>query len=115
MILKKLIRQMTITQAISELIVNICLIIDAIMIGQFLGVDSISAYGYSAHVILIFTAFSSMICTGSQVVCGRSIALGDKKETNSCFTSSIIFSILISLLGALIVFLFSNSITSSFI
>ena len=112
MILKKLIRQMTITQAISELIVNICLIIDAIMIGQFLGVDSISAYGYSAPVILIFTAFSSMICTGSQVVCGRSIALGDKKETNSCFTSSIIFSILISLLGALIVFLFSNTICS---
>ena len=112
MILRKLIKQMTITQIISELIVNICLIIDAIMIGQFLGVNSISAYGYSAPIILIFTAFSSMICTGSQVVCGRSIALGDKKETDSCFTSSIVFSILISLLGAFIVFLFSNSICS---
>ena len=108
--LKKLIRQMVITQTVSELIVNVCLMIDAIMIGQFLGIESLSAYGYSAPIILIFTAISGMICTGSQVLSGRTVAVGDKKGTDSCFSSSITFSLLVSIIGSLIVLLFANQI-----
>ena len=51
---KKLFRQMIITQIISLMTVTLCMLIDSIMIGRFLGVDSMSAYGLASPLLLIF-------------------------------------------------------------
>ena len=43
--IKKLIRQMLVAQIFSALTVSLCLLIDSIIIGQYLGVGAIAAYG----------------------------------------------------------------------
>ena len=106
--LKKLIRQMLFTQILSSMTVMICLLIDSIMIGRLLGVDAISAYGYASPVLLVFSAISLMIGAGSQVLCGRTMGKGDRDGTNRCFTAAVTSSLVISVIGIAVVFIFSD-------
>ena len=41
--IKKLFRQMLVTQIVSSMTVTLCMLIDSIMIGRFLGVDAMTA------------------------------------------------------------------------
>ena len=86
--LKKLFRQMLLTQIVSGMTVMICMVIDSIMIGRFLGVDAMSAYGLASPVLLIFAAFGSMLAAGVQVICGKTMARGDLEGTNACYSSA---------------------------
>ena len=45
--IRKLVRQMLTAQVLSALTVSLCLLIDSIMIGRFLGNDAMAAYGYA--------------------------------------------------------------------
>ncbi len=108
--INKLFRQMLVTQILSAMTVTLCMLIDSIMIGQFLGVDSMSAYQYASPVLLVFAAIGSMISAGVQVMCGKTMGSGDKDGTNACFTASVILAAVISAVGVLVVFLFSDPI-----
>ena len=44
--IKKLVRQMLLAQILSAMTVSLCLLIDNIMIGRFLGEDALTAYGW---------------------------------------------------------------------
>ena len=99
---------MLFTQIISTVAGMICLLIDSIMIGRFLGVDAISAYGYASPVLLIFSAISTMIGSGSQVLCARTMGVGDRNGTNRYFTAAVTASLVISITGIAVVFVFSN-------
>ena len=109
---KKLFRQMIITQIISLMTVTLCMLIDSIMIGRFLGVDSMSAYGLASPLLLIFAAFGTLISAGVQVVCGKTIGQGDQEGTDSCFSVSVFLAVLISVIGLAVVFIFLNPVTS---
>ena len=74
---------MLVTQILSAMTVLICMMIDNIMIGRFLGVDSVSAYGLASPVLLIFAAFGSMLTAGIQVMCGKTMGAGDMDGTNA--------------------------------
>ncbi len=84
--IKNVFKQMIWTQILSAMTVTLCLLVDNIMIGQFLGEDSIAAYGLTTPVLLVFAAFGAMISAGIQVVCGKTIGKGDEKGTASCYT-----------------------------
>ena len=88
--IRKLIRQMLTAQILSALTVSLCLLIDSIMIGQFLGVDAIAAYGLANPLLLVIGAIGSMLSAGVQVVCSRSIGKGSQKETNAGYSSAMI-------------------------
>lgn len=77
--IKKLFREMLVTQIVSAMTVMLCMLIDSIMIGRFLGVDSMSAYGFATPLLLVFAALGSMISAGVQVVCGKTIGSGDRE------------------------------------
>ncbi len=62
--IRKVFKQMLFTQIVSSMTVMLCMLIDSIMIGRFLGVDSMSAYGLAAPVLLVFAAFGSMLSAG---------------------------------------------------
>ena len=79
--IRKLFRQMLITQIISSMTVMICMLVDSVMIGRFLGVDAMTAYGLATPILLIFAAFGSMLSAGIQVVCGKTMAGGDLEGT----------------------------------
>ena len=62
--IKKLFRQMLLTQIVSSMTVTLCMLIDSIMIGRFLGVNAMSAYGLASPLLLVFAALGSLISSG---------------------------------------------------
>ncbi len=109
--IRKLFRQMLLTQIVSSMTVTICMLIDSIMIGRFLGVDAMSAYGFASPLLLVFAALGSMISSGIQVMCGKTMARGDHEATNGCYTIAVFLAAAISLVGLAVVFLFLNPLT----
>ena len=105
--IKKVFRQMLLTQVLSAMTVMICMLVDSIIIGRFLGVNAMTAYGLANPVLLIFAAIGSMLSAGIQVVCGKFMGSGDREGTNRCFSASIFLVAAISAVGVGLVLLFS--------
>ena len=110
--IKKLFRQMLLTQILSSMTVTLCMLIDSIMIGQFLGVKAMTAYGLSTPILLVFAALGSLISAGVQVTCGRTVGTGDKEGTNACYTVSVVLAAAISVVGMIAVLGFTDPICS---
>ena len=110
--IKKLFRDMLLTQIVSSMTVTLCMLVDSIMIGRFLGVDSMSAYGLASPLLLVFAALGSMISSGVQVMCGKTMGKGDRKGTNVCYTVSAILVAVISAVGITAVLVFIDPVTS---
>ncbi len=108
--IKKVFRQMLVTQILSSMTVLICMLIDSIMIGRFLGVDSMTAYGLATPVLLVFAAFGSMISAGIQVMCGKTMGSGDVRSTNACYSISVLLTMAVTLIGVAAVLLFTPQI-----
>ena len=109
--IKKLFRDMLVTQIVSSMTVTLCMLIDSIMIGRFLGVDSMSAYGFATPLLLVFAALGSMISAGVQVACGKRIGNGDREGTDACYSVSVLLAVLISVVGLATVFALLNPLT----
>ena len=108
--IKKVFRQMLVTQIISAMTVMLCMLVDSIMIGRFLGVNSMTAYGLATPVLLVFAAFGSMLSAGIQVMCGKTMGAGDAEATNGCFTVSVFLSSVVSVVGVAAVLIFTDPI-----
>ena len=108
--IKKVFRQMLVTQILSAMTVMLCMLVDSIMIGRFLGVDSMTAYGLATPVLLVFAAFGSMLSAGVQVMCGKTMGTGDREATNGCFTVAVALAAAVSAVGVVLVLVFSNPI-----
>lgn len=106
--IRKIFRQMLLTQILSSMTVMICMLIDSMMIGRFLGVDSMTAYGLATPVLLVFAAFGSMLSAGVQVLCGKTVGSGDAEGTNACYTAAAALALGVSLLGTLLVLAFAG-------
>ena len=87
--IKKLVRQMLTAQILSALTVSLCLLIDNIMIGRYLGERALTAYGLANPLLLIIGAVGSMLCAGAQVACSKSLGRGDQEETNEGYSSTV--------------------------
>ena len=109
--IRKIFRRMLLTQILSAMTVTLCMLIDSIMIGRFLGEDPMSAYGLATPLLLVFAAFGSLISAGVQVVCGKTIGRGDREGTNACFSVALFLAALISALGLALVLLFLGPLT----
>ena len=110
--IRKLFRQMMVTQIVSSMTVTLCMLIDSIMIGQFLGTEAMAAYGFTQPVLLAFAAPGAMISAGVQVVCGKTMGSGDSDGTNACFTVSAALTAVIAALGLVVVLCFAGPIST---
>ena len=103
---KKLVSQMLAAQILSALTVSLCLLIDNLMIGRYLGERALTAYGLANPVLLVIGAVGSMLCAGAQVACGKSLGRGDREETDVGYSSAIavagVFSLAFTALVALL-------------
>ena len=106
--IRKIFRQMLITQILSAMTVMLCMLVDSIMIGRFLGVASMTAYGLANPVLLVFAAFGTMLSAGIQVMCGRTVGAGDREGTNACYSASAVMALSVALAGTLLVLLFTS-------
>ncbi len=104
--IKKLVRQMLSAQILSALTVSLCLLIDNIMIGRFLGETALSAYGFASPVLMVIGAVGSMLCAGAQVVCGKSLGRGDQRETNAGYSAAVAVAAVFSVAFVLLVVAF---------
>ena len=75
-------------------------VIDGIVIGRFLGPDCMAAYTLTAPVIGIFTAVSSILSTGVQVICAQRIGANDipgaRRAFSVCMTGTVIISVILT-------------------
>lgn len=104
--IRKLIRQMLTAQIFSALTVSLCLLIDNIMIGRFLGVQAIAAYGLANPVLLVIGALGTMLSAGVQVACGKSLGRGLQEETNAGYSSAVALTAVFSFAFVALVLLF---------
>lgn len=110
--IRKLIRQMLAAQTLSALTVSLCLLIDSILIGRFLGVQAIAAYGLANPILLVIGAIGSMLAAGVQVACSKSLGSGSKEETDKGYSSAIGLTLGISLVFTLLVLIFRSPLAT---
>lgn len=111
--IRNLARRMLVAQTLSSLTVSLCLLIDNIMIGRFLGVTAIAAYGLANPVLLVIGAIASMLSAGVQVACSRSIGMGSQEETNSGYSSAIAAAAAVSVVFVAVVLVFRNPLATA--
>lgn len=104
---------MLVTQIISSMTVTICMLVDSIMIGRFLGVEAMAAYGLSTPILLVFAAIGAMLSAALQVCCSKSLGAGDKKETNTFFTIGVVLAGAGVAVCLVLLFVFINPVCSA--
>lgn len=109
--IKKTFTQMAVAQIVSAMTANLCLLIDSIMIGRYLGASSLAAYGLASPLILLFAAIGGMISAGIQVICGKAIGKNDKEGTNAAFSIAVILIICISAFALFFIGFFNRQAT----
>ena len=108
--IRKLVRQMLTAQVFSALTVSLCLLIDNVMIGHFLGEKAIAAYGLANPVLLIIGAIGSLMMAGIQMTCSKSLGKGSQEETNAGYSTALAVSFGIALVFTALVLLFRSPI-----
>ena len=108
--IRKLTSKMLLAQVLSVLTTSLCMLVDSIVIGRFLGVRAMAAYGLSSPILLIIGGVGTILSAGVQVSCSKSIGKGLIEEANVGYSSAVGSSLVISLLFLLFVLAFQNHI-----
>ena len=95
---------------ISSLTSSIGALIDGVIIGQCLGMDSMAAFGLVSPVIIVFAVFGAIISAGARSRFTLLIGKGDLDGAQGVFTLSVLMSVIPSLLLMLCVLAFSTPI-----
>ena len=95
--IKSQVRRMLCAQALSAMTVSLCLVIDNIMVGRFLGVSALAASSLATPILLLLNAVSFLMSAGVQVVCGRSLGKGSQEEVNEAYSTALSASAVFSL------------------
>ena len=96
-IINKLFRNSVISIILAAIATMIGIVIDGIIIGRFLGEDSMAAYSLVTPVINLATAFSGILATGAQIICAQHLGAGDKKSARRAFSMCMIITVIIGL------------------
>ena len=105
--IKKLVRQMLTAQIFSALAVSLCLLIDIVVIGRYLGDEAMAAYQLANPLLLCIGALGTLLSAGVQVACGRSLGTGSRKETNAGYSSAVMVAAVVSVLFMVAVLIFA--------
>lgn len=97
-IISKLFRNSVISIIAAAIATMIGVVVDGIIIGRFLGEDSMAAYGLVTPIINLATAFSGILATGSQVVCAQHLGAGKADKARRAFSMCIVITVIVSAL-----------------
>lgn len=86
------------------------IVIDGVVIGRFLGPDSMAAYGLVTPLINLTTAFSGILATGAQVVCAQHLGAGNKSKARRAFSMCMVVTAVISVVLITVLLLFREPI-----
>ena len=91
---------------LSMFVSTIGYVIDGVIIGNFLGTESIAAFGLTMPYQRFVTIFPSVIVLGMQVLCSKFLGRGELREVNGIFSLAVTvaLTIMIFLSGATFLF-----------
>ncbi len=105
LIVKKMFQSVMLVQVLSAVTAFVGSVVDGIVIGSFLGVKAMAAYGIAVPMASIFSGIANIFGTGVSVLCGKYIGEGDKEKTNRIFNGALLMSLVVSIALLLVVFL----------
>lgn len=105
-IISRLFRKSVISIIAAAIATMVGIVVDGIVIGRFLGPDSMAAYGLVTPVINLATAFSGILAAGAQIICAQHIGAGSKKNARRAFSMCMLVTVIISVImvGAVLIF-----------
>ncbi|MBQ9251131.1 MAG: ATP-binding protein [Clostridia bacterium] len=96
---------------ISELTHMIGNIVDGVIIGRYLGVDSMAAFGIVSPIMVVFALIGAIVQTGSRNRFTRLLGEGKTKEAQQVFSLSFLLSIIFGVALMIVILIFSTPIT----
>ncbi|MBQ7152616.1 MAG: ATP-binding protein [Clostridia bacterium] len=90
----------------------LCVMIDAIITGQFLGINAVTAAGLLNPVVLICNIIGAVLGPGVSVVCTRYMGMAKPEKVNQVFSTVMIAMTSICLAVSAILFIFAPDIAS---
>ena len=105
-IIRSLYRSTVVSIVISAVAAMFGMLIDGIIIGKFLGTESMAAYGLVTPLFSIITAFSGVLAIGSQVSCANHLGAGKADRARQVFSVCILTTVTISLIAIVILLIF---------
>lgn len=111
MIISKLFRNSVISIIAAAIATMLGIVIDGIVIGRFLGADSMAAYGLVTPVINLATAFSGVLATGAQIICAQHLGAGNKEKARRAFSMCMIITVIVSAVMMAVVLIWKNDIS----
>ena len=105
-IISRLFRNSVVSIIAAAVAAMLGIVIDGVVIGKFLGADSMAAYGLVTPVVNMATIFSGILATGAQVICAQRLGAGDKQGARKAFSMCMVVTVIISalLMTGIIVF-----------
>jgi len=105
-IISRLFRNSVVSIIAAAVAAMLGIVIDGVVIGKFLGADSMAAYGLVTPVVNMATIFSGILATGAQVICAQRLGAGDKQGARKAFSMCMVVTVVIStlLMTGIIVF-----------
>ncbi len=110
-IISRLFRKSVISIIAAAIATMVGIVIDGIVIGRFLGSDSMAAYGLVTPVINLATAFSGILATGAQVICAQRLGAGNVKKARRTFSMCMLVTVVISVVMVAVMLIFRDPIS----
>ena len=110
-IISRLFRKSVISIIAAAVATMVGIVIDGIVIGRFLGADSMAAYGLVTPIINLATAFSGILATGAQVICAQRLGAGKADKARRAFSMCMVITVLVSVIMVAAVLIFRDPIS----
>ena len=105
-LIERLFRDTLLIFLLSLFVSTIGYVIDGIITGEFLGEDSMAAFGLTMPYQKFVTIFPAVLVLGMQVMCSKFLGRGELREANGIFSLALAAALMIAILiaGATILF-----------
>lgn len=110
-IISKLFKKSVISIIAAAIATMVGVVIDGIVIGRFLGPDSMAAYGLVTPIINLATAFSGILATGAQVVCAQHLGAGKSEKARRVFSMCMVVTAVVAAIMMIVILLFRGGIS----
>lgn len=106
----KLFRKLIFVQTVSILSTTIAVIVDSSVTSMFIGEAALLASGLAMPLVLFFATIGGAVAVGFQTVVARKLGQGDREGASSAFNYILILTMVISIAGAVLTFLFADQL-----
>ena len=110
-IISRLFRKSVISIIAAAVATMVGIVIDGIVIGRFLGPDSMAAYGLVTPVINLATAFSGILATGAQIICAQYLGAGNVEKARRAFSMCMVITVAVSAVMMAVMLIFRTDIS----